>query len=307
MAEIRVTPAQLREAADTLEAGAQKIGEGVETVSSTINAVIHREHLKGQRASELYARFQRIRPEMQTWSQYLTEFASQLRAAAERFEQADQAQQAGGGTVLGAASENDYVRLPDGTILEIPPDPNEARTLDQLSVEELERLLEAEKAKLDQYGKAYVGSVAKMATDGMGGATDLITLDVKDLVFSGGKLFLGSYADAMAIDDPRARFLAQREMVKVIGATLYEKEMHPDFTVGELDGMKARYEEIRASYQQTINDFLTMNPGEFILNKISGTYDTYADLSRDAWHKIQEIDAHLLAIEMRRAKLEQTP
>lgn len=90
--QIRVTPAQLRELADTLENKATRIEQRVENTSQIVESAIVRSFFAGHLATQLITRYRQVHSTMETWPGYLTQFAQRLREAADAFEQADTAQ-----------------------------------------------------------------------------------------------------------------------------------------------------------------------------------------------------------------------
>lgn len=92
MAQIRVVPAELRSAAEQIEAAAQRFASAVETTDQQMKNLIYGGLFDGMRARELFARYQRMYPTMEAWPHQLQRFADMLQQAAQIFEEADQAQ-----------------------------------------------------------------------------------------------------------------------------------------------------------------------------------------------------------------------
>lgn len=105
MAAVKITPEELRAAADTLEASARVIHERAGQTAEVVNQVVLGGRFQGNLAASYIARYQRTAETMQNWPGQLAAFANLLRQAADRFEGADRAEQ-GGGHVLGAAAMN---------------------------------------------------------------------------------------------------------------------------------------------------------------------------------------------------------
>lgn len=92
MTHIKITPAELREAADTLEQQARIIDERVADTGRIIDRAIAGQAFAGNRATALINRYHQKQQAMEAWPQSLNAFAAKLREAADRFESADRIQ-----------------------------------------------------------------------------------------------------------------------------------------------------------------------------------------------------------------------
>lgn len=92
MTEILVRPPELRRAADQLRAGAEKIGQAVESVDADMRALKGVEML-GNRADRLQVRYQGKRDALVRAKELILSFAASLEASAGTFEDADKSEQ----------------------------------------------------------------------------------------------------------------------------------------------------------------------------------------------------------------------
>ncbi len=94
MPEIKLTPTELRSAADAIENRAANIKQNVVETGQLIARAIDNGRFQGNRAGHLISHYHQLQPTMEGWPASMALFAAQLREAADKFEKADQAEQA---------------------------------------------------------------------------------------------------------------------------------------------------------------------------------------------------------------------
>ena len=84
---IRLTPAQLRQKADTIEQNANTVKKDVNDVEGMVSRL--RPTFLGQTASAFFKQFDTASQDMNQWDQIVRSFALELREAANKLEAAD--------------------------------------------------------------------------------------------------------------------------------------------------------------------------------------------------------------------------
>lgn len=114
---IKVTPQDLRTAADSIEASIKSIQQDVEAIDDAVRQVRGLKHLEGERAARLLTRYEQTYPVMEAWPNRLLGFAQMLRETAQRFEEADRKAQYGlTGNAPNTVSLEDIFRLLPGLL-----------------------------------------------------------------------------------------------------------------------------------------------------------------------------------------------
>lgn len=90
MGQIRVTPAELRRIADSIDRSARVVEDRVSATGQIIGPLIQNGVFRGNLASSLMTGYEQTRPTMEKWPHDMRNFSAMLRLAADKFEEADQ-------------------------------------------------------------------------------------------------------------------------------------------------------------------------------------------------------------------------
>ncbi len=86
---IRLTPAQLREKASTIDNNASIVQKEVDNIKVTVNRL--RPTFLGETASVFFKEFDAACQDMESWDDIVRAFAAEIREAADKLQGADQA------------------------------------------------------------------------------------------------------------------------------------------------------------------------------------------------------------------------
>ncbi len=112
MPQIKITPAELRSAADAIEKHATSIRQNVTGTGQLIEGSINQGHFQGHRAEHLISHYRQVHPTIEAWPGQMVQFASQLREAAAAFEKADQTEQANSSAAPAQPQQSDAKPAP---------------------------------------------------------------------------------------------------------------------------------------------------------------------------------------------------
>lgn len=312
MADIKITPAQLREAADTLEQQARLVDERVADTGRIIERAIAGQAFAGNRATALINRYHQKQQIMEAWPQALTDFAAKLRAAADRFETADRTQDGQTYTpvssaptsIPSAAASSPYAGM-SAEELKAKTDELAASMKDKwLTIKDILRSLTVEGAA------SIIGAIAT------GGSSAAIQAAVRGAAIAAG---VSSLDDISQLVNAFQGIEADRQAYVEMGMVQFEQTMHANFdSNAELNELQASWSKIQQdglnSRFEIVRDFtggggniveqmiMSINP----LGRIAGmaaTYDSYFDMWIGNEQRIAQAEAYLKAVELRRAEL----
>lgn len=303
--QIRVTPQQLRQAADQLDTASRNIETAVSSTKQTIERLHSANYFEGNRASVLSGRFQQVSNTMIVWPQNLKQFATLLRDAAAIFEQADN------------ISGNAATSTPSTTHTLKPLDNTYPYNL---SDDKLQEAIANQKASMVDQWKKIKDSLAHGTINSVG--TILSALATAETVvglpvaIELGKEAANNFYDVKnALDEIQK---ARQEFINLQGVAS-ERSMSMNFdTQAELDQQRAVWEKLQAdgiqsrtdiiqSFSQGSNNFveqavLTMFPVARVAG-MAATYDTYFDTWISNEMNMATAEAHLNAINIRQGRL----
>lgn len=306
MTHIKITPAELRQAADTLTEQARVIEERVADTGRIIDRAIADQAFAGNRANALINRYHQKQQIMEAWPGSLTAFATKLRETADRFETADRAQDgqtygaptSAPSSAAGTANSSPYANM-SAEELNAKTDALAASMKDKWTTI---------KDKLRSLTLEAAGAViAAMLT---GGTSTAITAALAGVGIAGSD-------DIGEIISAWQGIEADRKSYVDIGMVQFEQQMHAGFdSNAELNDLQANWSKIQQDgvnmRLEIMKNFsggggsivdqmlMALNP----VGRIAGmaaTYDDYFEMWIGNEQRVAQADAYLKAIELRRA------